>query len=248
MADNQKPVTTPEPAMSFEEKALGFWYTAQENWKKNQTTWFVALAIVVCALSAWGFHAWKQREARVVSHRLYGKAIAYLDNDKFDSATAILNKVVADYSGPEAAKAALQLGRDQYAVRNWDGALAKYRRAKEDGAGYPLLDASGRRGIAACLIELGKYPEAEVELSGLLSSYQKLTGDPSARSREEEPQDVVPALFQAMWQLVLVREKLGKVDAAIPVAEKLIRLYPDVPESNSAKAWLALNGKVTEVR
>ena len=85
-------------------------------------------------------------------------------------------------------------------------------------------------------------------MAGLLSSYQKLTGDPSARSRQEEPQDVVPSLFQPMWQLVLVREKLGKIDAAIPVAEKLVRLYPDVPESNNAKVWLAQNGKVSELR
>ena len=247
MADNPKTTPTSESALSVEERASVFWNTAEESWRKNQSTWLVVLAIVACALAAWGFRTWKQRDSREAAHRLYGKAIVYLENGRTDSATALLQKVLASYSGPEASKAALQLGHDRYMMRDWSGALSKYIRAKEDAAGYPLLDASARRGIAASQVELGRFADADATLQGILSSYQKLTGDPSARAREEEPQDQVPALEQVMWQQVLVREKLGRAADAVAVAQKILRLYPQTGTADEARAWLALNGKAPEI-
>jgi tetratricopeptide (TPR) repeat protein len=248
MAENQKTAPASASELSVEDKAFALWHSAQESWKKNQGLWMVVLVAVVCAAAAAGFHTWKKRDSLQAAHRLYGKAIAYSDNGKMDSATAILNKVLAGYSGPEAAKAALELGHTRYLASDWAGALAKYQRAKDDASGYPLLDAAARRGVAASLIELGRFAEAQKTLEGILSSYQKLTGDPAARSTEEEPQDVVPGLEQVMWQLILVLDKQGKAAEAAPLAEKLVRLYPGSQEVGQAKFWLAYQGKVSEVR
>ena len=246
MADNSNLPPNPVPELSFEDKSIGLWLAARESWKRSQGTWLTVVTILACALAAWSVWNWKHKDSREVAHRLYGRAIVYRDNGRVDSARILLEKVVTGYSGIEAAKAALQLGQDRFAERDWAGAMVKYQRAKEDGTGYPLLEGGARRGIAAVLIEQKKYPEAEAELKGILSSYQKLTGDPSDRSREEEAQDLVPTLYQVMWQLVLVREKLSKTTEAVPVAQAIIKLYPGSPESNQARIWLALNGVVPE--
>lgn len=248
MADNHTSAQTPSSQISLDDKAFAFWHSTQESWKRNQNVWMVVLAIAVCAAAVFGFRTWRQHASQDAAHRLYGKAIAYLDNNKSDSATAILQKVLAGYSGLEAAKAALQLGHDRYLAQDWSGALAKYTRAKDDAAGYPLVDAAARRGMAASLIQLGRYPEADKLLTGILSSYQKLTGDPASRATEQEPQDVVPALEQVMWQLVLLREKQGKLPDAASLAEKIVRLYPGTQETDQARMWLALNGKTTDLR
>ena len=246
MADNHIPPPNPAPTLSVEDKAIGLWLAARDSWKRSQGTWLTVATIIACALAAWSVWSWKHRDSREVAHRLYGKAIVYRDNGRMDSARVLLEKVVSGYSGIEASKAALQLGHDRFGEGDWAAAFAKYQRAKEDGSGYPLLEAGARRGIAAVLIEQKKYAEAEAELKGILASYQKLTGDPSDRSREIEAQDQVPGLYQVMWQLVLVREKLSKSTEAIPVAQALVRLYPGSPESNQARIWLALNGRAPE--
>ena len=246
MADNRTPTPIPAPELSFEDKAIGLWLTARDSWKRSQGTWLTVATILACAMAAWSVWTWKHRDSREVAHRLYGRAIVYRDNGRVDSARILLEKVVSGYSGIEAAKAALQLGHDRFAERDWAAAMAKYQRAKEDGSGYPLLEGGARRGIAAVFIEQQKYAEAETELKGILSAYQKLTGDPADRSREEEPQDLVPTLYQVMWQLVLVREKLSKTAEAVPVAQAILKLYPGSPESNQARIWLALNGVVPE--
>lgn len=246
MADNRTPPPNPAPVLSVEDKAVGLWFAAKDSWKRSQGTWLTVATIIACALAAWGAWTWKHRDSREVAHRLYGRAIVFRDNGRTDSSRILLEKVVSGYSGIEASKAALQLGHDRFGERDWAGALVKYRRAKEDGSGFPLLEGGARRGIAAVLIEQQKYQQAEVELKGILSDYQKLTGDPASRAREDEPQDLVPGLYQVMWQLVLVREKLSKTAEAAAVAQAIIKLYPGSPESNQARIWLALNGKVPE--
>ena len=50
------------------------------------------------------------------------------------------------------------------------------------------------------------YAEAETALKSQLGSFQRMTGSAEARATETEPQDLVPGLSQAMWQLVLVQE------------------------------------------
>jgi predicted negative regulator of RcsB-dependent stress response len=242
MPDNRNTQSTPATGLSVEDKALGLWYDLRASWKRNQNTWLTVATVVACALAAWGVWAWKQRDSSEAAHRLYGKAIVYRDNNRMDSARILLEKVVSGYTGPEAAKAALQLGSDLYNQRNWTGAMAKYQRAKEDGSGYPLLEGGARRGVAACEIELGKYSQAETELQGILSSYQKLNGAPEARATETEPQDLIPGLDQVMWQLVLVQEKISKTDKAVPVAQALLKLYPTSGNADFVRAWLALNG------
>ncbi len=246
MADNRTPTPIPAPELSVEDKAIGLWFSAKDSWKRSQGSWLTVATILACAMAAWSVWTWKHRDSREVAHRLYGKAIVYRDNGRVDSARILLEKVVVGYSGIEASKAALQLGHDRFAEHDWASALAKYQRAKEDGSGYPLLEGGARRGISAVLIEQKKYTEAEAELKGILSSYQKLTGDPADRSSEEEAQDLVPGLYQVMWQLVLVRQQLSKIPEAIPVAQAIIKLYPGSPESNQARIWLALNGKAPE--
>jgi predicted negative regulator of RcsB-dependent stress response len=243
MPDNRNTPSHSASGLSVEDKAFGIWYEVQESWKRSQNTWLTVATVVACALAAWGVWTWKQRDSSEAAHRLYGKAIVYRDNNRQDSARILLEKVVSGYTGPEAAKAALQLGYDRFQERNWAAALAKYQRAKDDGSGYPLLEGGARRGVAACYIEQGKYALAETELQGILSSYQKLTGDPAQRAKETEPQDQLPGLDQVMWQLVLVREKLSKIDQAAPVAQDLLKLYPGSPDADHARIWLALNGK-----
>lgn len=246
MPDKRTPTPMPPPELSFEEKAMGVWVRASESWKRSQGTWLTAATIVACALAAWSVWSWKQRDSREIAHRLYGRAMVFRDNGRPDSAKAILEKVVEGYAGIEASKAALQLGHDLYEQRDWAGALAKYQRAREDGSGYPLLEGGARRGIAASYIEQGKYSQAESELEGILSSYQKLTGDAADRAEETESQDLLPNLYQVMWQLVLVRDKLSRTADAIQVAQALVKLYPGSPESDQAKIWLALNGKAPQ--
>lgn len=243
MPDNRNTPSTPASHLSVEDKAFGLWYELRGSWKRSQNTWLTLATVVACALAAWGVWTWKQRDSSETAHRLYGRAIVYMDNNRQDSAHILLERVVNGYSGPEAAKAALQLGHDLYLQKNWAGALAKFSRAKEDGAGYPLLEGGARRGIAACYIEQQKYAQAETELKSIIGSYQKLTGDASKRAQDLEPQDPIPGLYQVMWQLVLVSDKLSKTEQAVATAQSILKLYPGTPESDNARIWLALNGR-----
>ena len=97
--------------------------------------------------------------------------------------------------------------------------------------------------MAASQIQLKNYPQAELSLKSLLGAFQKVTGSAVARASETEPQDLVPGLSQAMWQLVLVQEKLGHMDDALRTAQALRKLYPSSPESVECARWLSLAGK-----
>lgn len=243
MADNRQTPTNEIPAASVEDRAVEFWYSLADSWKKNQGTWLTALVVVACAAGAWSLWTWRAHASQEQAHRLVGRAYVNIDNGRNDSAMAIFEKVLTDYSGMEVAKAALQLGDFHYAKADYVMALAKFERARQEGRGLPLLEGGALRGVAACQIQLKKYPEAETALKSLLASCQKLTGSAEARATENEPQDLVPGLSQAMWQLVLVQEKLGRNEDAARNAEKLRKLYPASREAGEAIRWLAMNGK-----
>lgn len=239
MADNRP---TPETATkpSLELKTLGMWYNAQESWKKNQGLILTLLAVIACTAGALAFYKWKKNDSQHLAHEQVGRALVMLANQRTDSGKALLERVVAGHSGLEASKAALLLADAHFTAGERDKALEKYRSAALDGKGYPILEAGGRRGIAACLIEQKKYPEALTELRGIRSSFQRRTGNAEDRAKETEPQDLVPGLSSVAWQEVLVLEKLSKLEEASKVALEIQSLYPGSSEAMQAKSWLAL--------
>lgn len=243
MVDNRQTPSNEIPAASVEDRAAEFWYSLNESWKKNQGAWLTAIVVLACAAGAWSFWTWRNSDAQEKAHRLVGRAYVNLDNGRADSAVALFEKVLTDYTGMEVAKAALQLGDFNYSKGDYAKALTKFERARSEGKGFPLLEGGALRGVAASQIQLKKYAEAETALKSLLSSYQKLTGNAEARATETEPQDLVPGLSQAMWQLVLVQEKLGHADDASRTAEALSKLYPSSREAGEAVRWLSMAGK-----
>lgn len=243
MVDNRQTPSNEIPAASVEDRAVEFWYALMGSWKKNQATWLAVMAVIACAAGAWGFWAWKSQAAQEKAHRLVGRAYINMENGRGDSAAVLFEKVLTDFSGIEAAKAAIQLGDFYYAKADYAMALTKFERARQEAKGLPLLEGGALRGVAACQIQLKKYAEAETALKSLIGSFQRLTGSAEARATEKEPQDLVPGLSQAMWQLVLVQEKLGRTDDAVRNAETLRKLYPSSREAGEAARWLAMNGK-----
>jgi len=243
MAENGQTPSNEIPAASMEDRAVAFWYSLIDSWKKNQSTWLTAFVVIACAAAAWSVWTWRAHSSQEKAHRLVGLAYVNKDNGRGDSAIALFEKVLSDYSGMEVSKAALQLGDYYFAKADYTKSLTKFERARMEGKGLPLLEGGALRGLAACQIQLKKYPEAESSLKTLLGSFQRLTGSAEDRAKETEPQDLVPGLSQAMWQLVLVQEKLGKKDDASRNAESLQRLYPASHEAGEALRWLALNGK-----
>lgn len=243
MADNGQTPSNEIPAASVEDRAVAFWYSLVDSWKKNQGAWLTVFVVVACAAAAWSVWTWRTHASQEKAHRLVGLAYVNKDNGRGDSARALFEKVLNDYSGMEVSKAALQLGDYYYAKSDFATSLAKYERARVEAQGLPLLEGGALRGVAACQIQLKKYPEAESTLKSLLGSFQRLTGSAKERSMGTEPQDLVPGLAQAMWQLVLVQEQLGKLDEASRNAAALQRLYPASKEAGEATRWIALNTK-----
>jgi len=243
MVDNRQTPSNEIPAASVEDRAVEFWYSLNESWKKNQGAWLTAIVVLACAAGAWSFWAWRAHASQEQAHRLVGRAYINMDNGRGDSAVALFEKVLADYSGMEVAKAALQLGDYNYSKGDYAKALVKFERARSEGKGFPLLEGGALRGVAASQIQLKKYAEAEGTLKSLLGACQKVTGNAEARATESEPQDLVPGLSQAMWQLVLVQEKLGRQEEASRTAESLRKLYPASREAGEAVRWLSLAGK-----
>ena len=243
MAENGQTPSNEIPAASFEDRAAAFWYSLLDSWKKNQGTWLTAFVVVACAAAAWSVWTWRGHVSQEKAHRMVALGYINMENRRGDSAVALFEKVLVDFSGKEVSKAALQLGDYYYNKPDYAKALVKFERARQEGKGLPLLEGGALRGIAACQIQLKKYPEAETSLKTLLGSFQRVTADPEDRAMETEPQDLVPGLSQAMWQLVLVQEQMGKKDDASRSAESLRRLYPGSREAGSALQWLALNGK-----
>lgn len=239
MPDNRP---TPETAAkpSLELKTIGLWYNVQESWKKNQGLILTVVVLLACTAGAVSFYRWKKSDSQRAAHDQVGLAMVMMANQRTDSAKVILERVVAGHSGLEASKAALLLADAHFTAHEWDKALEKYRSAANDGKGHPLLEAGGRRGVAACLIEQKKYPEALSELRGIQSSFRRRTGDAADRAKETEPQDLTPGLAGIAWQEILVLEKLSRVEEAAKVAVELQRVYPGTSESAQAKTWLAL--------
>lgn len=239
MADNRP---TPETATkpSLELQTLGLWYNAQESWKKNQGLVLTILAVAACAVGAISFYKWKKNESQRAAHEQLGRALVMLANQRTDSGKAVLERVAAGHSGLEAAKAALLLADAHFTASEFEKALEKYRIAVQEGKGFPILEAGGRRGVAASLIEQKKYAEALAELRGVRSAFQRRTGNAEARAKETEPQDLVPGLASVAWQEVLVLEKLTRLEEAAKVASEIQILYPGTPEASQAKSWLAL--------
>ncbi|HNY30817.1 MAG TPA: tetratricopeptide repeat protein [Fibrobacteria bacterium] len=239
MADNRP---TPETASkpSLELQSLGLWYNAQESWKKNQGLILTVLVVLACAAAALGFYRWKKGDSQRTAHEQVGRALVMIANQRTDSGKALLERVVAGHSGLEAAKAAILLADAHFAAGEWDKAFSMYRSAAQDGKGFPLLEAGGRRGVAACLIEQKKYPEALTELRAIRSAFQRRNGNAEQRAKETEPQDLAPGLATVAWQEVLVLEKLSKIEDAAKVASQIQTVYPGTSEAAQARSWLAL--------
>ncbi len=243
MADKRMTPQNEIPTLTVEDRAVEFWYSLVDSWKKSQGAWLTAFVVIACAAAAWSFWTWRTNSSQQQAHRIVGRAYINLDNGRNDSAIALFEKVLAGYSGMEVSKAALQLGDVHFAKSEYAVALTKFERARQEGKGYPLLEGGALRGVAACQIQLKKYSEAESALKSLLGSFQRVTGSAQERSTENEPQDQVPGLSQAMWQLVLVQEKLGRLDDASKNAVSLRKLYPTSREATEAQRWLSLSGK-----
>lgn len=224
----------------FEEKALELAYKARDSWRKNQSLWSVALAVVACAAGAWGFWAFKTRSSEAEGARLLGMALVHLGNDRQDSALALFDRVAADHSGLATAKASLLAGNLLLGKSDWKGAEQRFRRALDEAGGLPLLDGGARRGLAASLVEQNRLAEAATELEKVVSSYSHTSVDVQDRETEHAAADDLPAMSLAYWQLVLVQDKLGRKDDARKNAEHLIRAYPTSEEANEARRWLAL--------
>ncbi len=239
MADNRPtPETTTKPTMEL--KTLGMWYEAQESWKKNQGLILTLLAIVACAAGALAFYKWKKNDSQQLAHEQVGRALVMFANQRTDSGRVLLERVAAGHSGLEASKAALLLADAHFTAGERDKALEKYRIAASEGKGYPILEAGGRRGIAACLIEQKKYPEALSELRAIRSSFQRRTGNAEDRAKETEPQDLVPGLSTVAWQEVLVLEKMTRMEEAAKLATEIQSHYPGTSDASQARTWLAI--------
>lgn len=233
--------TAPVAAPSFEEKALEAAYRARDSWRKNQTAWSVVAAVVVCVAGAWGFWAWKTRTAEAEANRILGMGYIHLQNDRADSALQAFDRLGNDHSGLPVAKASLLAGNILHGKNDWKGAEARFRRAIDESQGLALLEGGARRGLAASLIEQGRYEEAAKQLDIVVSKYVHTPIDAAARAKEDAPTDDLPGMSLPMWQLVLVHDKLNHKDEAMKLAERLIRTYPSSEEASEARRWLALN-------
>jgi hypothetical protein len=227
---------------TFEMKVFEAVARARDSWRKNQTLWSVALAVAACAAGAWSFWAWKTKDAENEASRILGLGMVHQESERTDSALAAFDRVVADHSGLAASKASLLAGSILMGKADWKGAEQRFRRAIDDANALPLLDGGARRGLAAALIEQGRFEEAAKELQTVVSRYGHISVEVKNRDIETGPSDDLPFIPLTYLQLVLVQDKLGKKADAQKNAEHLIRAYPTSEEANEARRWLALNG------
>lgn len=227
---------------TFEMKVFEAVARARDSWRKNQTLWSVALAVAACAAGAWSFWAWKTNAAEREAARILGLGLVHQESERTDSALAAFDRVVADHSGLAASKASLLAGSILMGKSDWKGAEQRFRRAIEDANALPLLDGGARRGLAAALIEQGRFEEAAKELQTVVTRYGHVSVEVKNRDIETGPSDDLPFIPLSYLQLVLVQDKLGKKAEAQKNAEHLIRAYPTSEEANEARRWLALNG------
>lgn len=241
MADKQEKDNAVE-GVSIEDRSAELLHRAIEFVKHNQTATYAVLGLLLAGAVLWLVRGNMVRKATEAARGEMGQAYLRLDQGKYDSAAANLEKVAHGNAGLETSKAALLLGAIRLGQGQLDKADAAYRIALDKSQGLPLLWAGAQRGLAVCAMNRKQYKEADELLARILSKYQHVTGDAKKRGLGEDGKDEVPFLSQVMWQQVLIREAQKDLKGAGEKAKELIRFYPGEEEAQEAQRFLALQG------
>ena len=92
--------------------------------------------------------------------------------------------------------------------------------------------------MAACYIQLKNYQKAAELLESFVSTYMKRTGNLEDRSMNKEPQDLSPAVPNALWKLALCYKQINQPEKAKSACQELIKIYKNTEEAAKAERLL----------
>jgi tetratricopeptide (TPR) repeat protein len=207
----------------FVETALLAKSYVEENYTKILVGLGVVLVLAVLIMLYLNHRSQRLEQAKT----LLGEAQIEYQNMHYNKAKAMLERLIDEYDGTDAAVQGYFVLADLYYDQNkYDEAQKYYKKFIDEYSGSEILLASGYAGYAACLEHGGNHAEAA-------KYYMKA-------------QKTAPEFVEAPTYLYLAGlnyKDAGMKDKAREAFQKLIEKYKDSPKANDAKAQLILMEK-----
>jgi len=143
-----------------QDKLVTYYFKAQDFFRENGQTILLSAAALVIAIALIGwFTRWKSNKENEAELQLAKARIEYFSNN-FAGATPLLQTLVNDYDGTDAAGEGLfYLGNSYYNLGNY-GEAEKYYKQFLQTDGGDILKSSAISGMAACLEQRRNYRAA----------------------------------------------------------------------------------------
>lgn len=221
MLKPQKKITKKElKEDKFVETAMNVQAYINDNLK--QVTAVVTIVLAVFALIMVYNYVHGQTVSK--SATLLGEAQLEYQNLNYTKARNLLNRLIEDYSGTDAAaQGQFLLGNLNYQQEKYDEAAAEYLAFADAYSGSDILVSSAYAGYAACMEKLGKYDQA-------ISYYIKAQG--------EAPDFVEAANY--LYLAALNCLNVNDLQKARELFTQIREDYKDSPRDKDAQAKLIL--------
>jgi tetratricopeptide (TPR) repeat protein len=216
-----------------------FEYFKEDFWPRHGTKVVAILVIAVLAVFSivQRINSSAAKEAEMAEE--LGKGLDYIYIGKTDSALAAFQNAIPNFSGLPLAKASLLAGNIYLQNLMLDSAEVLYKQATANAGSVEIISSAAEHGLAVVAMERQNYAEAISLLNRFVDKYGKRTGDLAKRYTKAEPVDMVPTVPDALWKLTLCYLETGDLEKAKQTAQKLLKIYGDLPASAEASKLLA---------
>lgn len=226
-----------EDSLSFEE-SLKAWLSSEFFTKYGKKAGIIFL-IIALGISIVIFQRKNFRQKTYTLNKQLGPAYVYYSRNQLDSAEIFLKSFLSSpHKQMVESKANLLLGNAQYSQNKYQEAIESYQKVKGSPENQSLLTSGALHGLAACHIQLKEYQKAVELLETFISTYMKRTGGLGSRNMKKEPQDLSPAVPNALWKLALCYKQINQLEKAKSTCQKIIKVYNHTEEASKAERFL----------
>ena len=206
-----------------EDAFVTFVFRASDFIKENRTKVIAGAALAVIVGVASTYIVTSRRAAEEEAGRQLLAGILQQRMENYEGAAAAYQDVLSRFSGTESGKLALlYLGHARYGMMEYGSSVEAYERYLKREKKDTLTRAHAKRGIAACMENMGRYEEAAVAYE---ETARTLDGDSAV------PEDLMAA--------ARCRRLAGNPEEAMSLLQEIVDFHSDFRDIDKAKVLLA---------
>lgn len=211
----------------------------KEFFQRHSTKFLAVAVLIVVAIFGFSQHNQHKKLQATQFNEVMGRAYNFVYENKADSATVVLNEIIAQASGLNLAKASLLLGNIKFQAEDFAAAQTLYQQSIKAAGKSDLIVTAAEHGLATVAMEQKDYATAAKLLENFVRKYSRRSGNLQERYNETEKADLSVMVPDALWKLTLCYNELQNSAQAKAKAEQLVKVYGDSRQATNARKFLA---------